>query len=54
MAAAAHFPWFFNLELAFRDTQQGFVRSLMSFWGSPSGVIIVGWGILAAARLAFG
>jgi O-antigen ligase len=50
---AAHFPWFFNLEFAFRDTQQGFVRSLMSFWGSPSGVIIIGWGILAAADEIF-
>src|SRR5262249_1291396 len=50
---AAHFPWFFNLKLALRDTQQGFVRSYMSFWGSPSGVIIIGWGILAAADEVF-
>lgn len=46
---AAHFPWLFNLKRAVLDTQQGFVRSYMSFWGHPSGVIIVGWGMLAAA-----
>ena len=50
---AVHFPWFFNLKLAALDTQQGFVRSYMSFWGHPSGVIIVGWGILAAADEVF-
>lgn len=45
---AEHFPWLFNMKLAVLDTQQGFVRSYMSFWGHPSGVIIVGWGMLAA------
>jgi hypothetical protein len=50
---AAHFPWFFNLKLALRDTQQGFVRSYMTFWGNPSGVIIVGWGLLAAVDEVF-
>lgn len=42
------FPWFFDLQIAVLDTQQGFVRSYMSFWGNPIGVIIVGWGVMAA------
>lgn len=45
---AGRFPWLFNLQLALLDTQQGFTRSYLTFWGSPIGVIIVGWGVMAA------
>lgn len=45
---AGRFPWFFNLRLALLDTQQGFTRSYLTFWGNPIGVIIVGWGVIAA------
>lgn len=45
---AGKFPWLFNLQIALLDTQEGFTRSYLSFWGSPIGVIIVGWGVMAA------
>lgn len=50
---AGKFPWFFNLQLATLDTQEGFTRSYLSFWGNPIGVIIVGWGVLAAVEELF-
>lgn len=50
---ASKFPWLFNLRLAILDTQQGFTRSYLSFWGNPIGVILVGWGVLAALEELF-
>jgi O-Antigen ligase len=50
---AGKFPWLFNLQLALLDTQEGFTRSYLSFWGNPIGVIIIGWGVLAAVDELF-
>lgn len=45
---ARTFPWLYDLRLENVETIEGFRRSYFTFWGNSIGVIVVGWGMLAA------